>query len=189
MFLANNGYYWEDFVAGKIDIWSICEGHQLVAVLSVKRATNQVNEARGPLNRNIALRHIHHVALFCRKARFSISTQCEGLLAEYAESPILGPRIVVLDKCIAEYAEWPNAVRIDIVGAEYPGWPMSNRYMILSVSFDSALSCAREILTGRNHQEAMREFGAKRLRKIVQNVALDEVTPTVVQHRLLALAA
>jgi hypothetical protein len=187
--LAQNNYHWEEFVSGKIDIWSLRVDSQLVAVLAVKKASNRISEARGPFNKIISVRHIQDVALFCRKADFSIPADCEGLLAEYAENPMLGPKIVVLDDCIAEYAEWSNSVRIDIVDQDYHGWPISIGYNVLSLVFDPAVSCAREILDGRNLPDTVKSFGGERLRQIVQTIAMDEATPSLVQHRLLALAA
>jgi hypothetical protein len=191
--LRENADLWEEFASGKIDFWSLREDAKIIAVLAVNRASKRVVEARGHLNRNIALRHIHGVALFCRKADFSISKDCNGLLAEYADYPVLGPKIVVLDDCVAEYAEWTNAVRIDfgseLVDREITDFAMDNLRVILSLTFDPATSCAAEILDSRDPRDAICTFGKKRLRKIMKIIALNEITPTLVQHRLLALAA
>jgi hypothetical protein len=189
--LSKSSHHWKAFVSGTVDFWSLHDDARLVAVLAVKRASNQVIEARGRLNRRIALRHIHDVALFCRKAGFSISERCVGLLAEYAECPVLGPKIVILDDCVAEYAEWSNAVRIDIEGEEVQveEWPFPDTPTTVSLAFDPSSSCAREILDGRDPRGAISAFGSERLRKIVKAIAMNETTPTLVQHRLLALAA
>lgn len=189
--LSKSADHWEEFASGRIDFWSLRDHTRVVAVLAVKRATKHVVEARGRLNKDIALRYVHDVALICRKADFSISTDCEGLLAEYAENPVLGPKVVVLGNCIAEYAEWPNAVRIDI-GSEVmmvAEFALINKRKILALAFDPTSSCAREILNDRDHRVAICEFGKRRLRKIVKSIALDAITPTLVQHRLLALTA
>lgn len=190
---------WKEFIFGTIDIWSLSEDDRLVAVLAVKRASNQVVEARGPLNKEIALCHVHDVASFCRKANLSISERCQGLLVEFAECPVVGPKIVLLDDCIVEYAEWPNAVRIDWSSAlrmnildeneKISEVRFTNSHSILSLAFDPASSCAREILDGRDAREAITAFGEAAVRKIVKTIAMDEIRPTLVQHRLLALTA
>ena len=100
---------------------------------------------------------------------------------------------MVLDDCVAEYAEWTNAVRIDfgseLVDREITDFAMDNLRVILSLTFDPATSCAAEILDSRDPRDAICTFGKKRLRKIMKIIALNEITPTLVQHRLLALAA
>ena len=119
------------------------------------------------------------------------------MLLEFAECPVLGPKIVLLDDRIVEYAEWPNAVRIDWSSAcrtsnleeEATELRFITPHSSLSLAFDPASSCAREILDGRDPRGAITVFGEAALRKIMKTIAMDEVRPTLVQHRLLALTA
>ena len=189
--LSESSDHWEDFVSGKIDVWSLCDDVRLVAVLSINQATHQVIEAKGPRNRSIAPRYIHDVARFCREGNLGISKDCEGLLAEYAERPVLGPKIVVLGDCVAEYTEWSDAVRIDVgnEGGDISALTFAEPSAILSLAFDPAVSCATEIIEVRDPRHAISTFGKKRLRKIIKTIAMNETTPTLVQHRLLALTA
>jgi hypothetical protein len=103
----------------------------------------------------------------------------------------------LLDDRIVEYAEWPNAVRIDwasacrtdILEEEATGLRFINPHSSLSLAFDPAESLAREILDGRDPRPAISAFGAGALRKIMKTIAMDEIRPTLVQHRLMALSA
>lgn len=188
--LSKSSDHWEGFVFGKIDIWSLSEDAQLVAVLSVNRATNQVTEARGPHNKIIAQRHVHQVALFCRQGGWGIS-RCDGLLAAYAEAPVLGPKLVVIGNTVAQYIEWPNAVRIDIGSEnddrEVTEFTLSNPPAVLWLAFDPVVSSGGETIAVRAPRRAIAAFGKKRLRKIVESIAMSLMTLTVVQHRLLTL--
>ena len=80
----------------------------------------------------------------------------------------------------ALYAEWPAAVRIDLGGP---------KGRVLSLTFDSAKPLARALREGDDPTEAVARFGPKALRRIVARVAMAQAEPTLVQHRLLALAA
>lgn len=152
--------YWERFASGKIDIWSLREDTRLVAVLASRWSIEPTSRSPGSTQQDpFCAPHSGH-GPFCQAAGISIPDDCEGLLAEYAE--------------------WSNAVRIDITDQadpDYHGWPFSIRHIVLSLAFDPALSCAREKLVGRNLPDAVKSFGAERLRKIVQTIAMDETTP------------
>jgi len=194
--LAESGDYWTDFVSGTRDIWAFREDARLVAILAVSRSLNEVLEVRGPRNRKIAFRHIRDLALFCRERNFTIWESCEGLLAEFAECPVLGPKVIVFDDCVVEYAEWSNAVRVDWSSAVETSVADENDEIwfkkpqaVLTLAFDPASSCAREILDGRDFGKAITAFGEATLRKIVKTIAMDQATPSLVQHRLLALTA
>ena len=113
----------------------------------------------------------------------------------------MGDRIVV-------YAEWADAVRIDVSRGGGNGHDEGGdgdreddgeallmellddrgRPRILA-AFDPVRPCANANLYGPDPRQVIAAFGAARLRRIVAGVALGCVEPTVVQHRLLALAA
>lgn len=188
--LAHNETYWEDFVSGSVDIWGLRKQSRLVAVLRVKRDENCIVEAKGPGNAAIGLLDARDVALFARVASLTIDGDCDGLLLDYAEPLLVEPKVVLLGREVALYAEWPAAVRIDLSDKDEP-FPFGNgsRIKRLVLSFDSARPLAMTILDGTDPRDAVEAFGRKALRQIVRSVALEQTTPSLVQHRLLALAS
>lgn len=187
--LSDNEEYWKQFASGEIDIWSLYNGDRLVAALEVKRATNKVAEAFGPSNATIGLHDVREVTQFCMVAGFGIGRECEGLLAEFATSFLVEPRLVEDGKRIAIYAEWPTAVRIDLSdsGSRMAMFGGSTETLVLS--FDPGRRCGESAFEQGDPRQSIARFGRKRLRRIVRAIALDQTAPTLVQHRLLALAA
>ena len=186
--LANAKEYWKRFADGQTDIWSVREGDRLVAVLEVGSETGRVEEAFGPSNVTVGPRDAHPVARFCGKAGFGIGPECEGLRDEFAAVPVLGPRSVRVGKRLAVYTEWPTGVRIDMT-------PNPKRFSLeehpdtLVLTFDPARSCAEEELQDGEARRAVTRFGRRALRRVAGSIARDQVVPTLVQHRLMALAA
>lgn len=188
--LAVNERYWEGFVSGGLDIWSLRSGSRLVTVLKVKRDKGCVVEAEGPGNQPVGLHDARDVALFCQAAGLAIGRNCNGLLADYAAQFLVEPRVVPLGREVAVYAEWPTAVRIDLSGGVElsEDWDGRSRRM-LTLAFDPACPLVAAVLHGPDPRDAVEAFGRKALRRIVQSVAMEQAVPSLVQHRLLALAA
>lgn len=188
--LAENETYWEGFVSGQTDIWSLRREDRLVAVLKVQRGGACVVEAKGPGNQPIGFHDARDVALFCEASGLTISRGCEGLLPNYASPFVIEPRVVPLGQEVALYAEWPAAVRIDLSGGVelLEDWDGRTR-RILALAFDPARPLAVAVLDGPDPRDAVKAFGRKALRRIVRIAAMEQVTPSLVQHRLLALAA
>lgn len=184
--------YWKSFVSGRTDIWSLRESGRLVAVLQA-RQDGPVTEAFGPGNAKIGLTAACQVATFCQAAGLRLEKAGLDLLPDFAKSPLIARRVVMLKSRIALYAEWPSAVRIDLSGGvggrralfESEEGPEHT----LTLAFDPRKSCAEEILGASDPRKAVERFGRKRLRRIVQSIAMDQTVPSLVQHRLLALAA
>ena len=189
--LAENVDYWQRFVSGALDIWALREGDRLVAVLAVERDKSCVSEALGPGNVCLALEEAQRVARFCARAEWTIGARCEGLLPDFAGPILVGPLRTMIGKRVVLYAEWQHAVRIDMSPPleEDSHFFYADRNKVLTLVFDPAKPCADEILAGPDPREAVCRFGAKWLRKIVSSVALGQAAPTLVQHRLLVLAA
>jgi len=187
--LATCEDHWAMFALGDIDFWSIREGNRLVAILKVKRSINQVAEALGPSNATIDLRDVGNVAQFCATTGLEIGPECVGLLTEYAQPMIVKPRTIEIGRRIAVYAEWPNAVRIDLSnkGGRHVG-PRGSAET-LALSFDPARSCGESLLEHDLFRPAIARFGEKHVRRIVRAISLDQTIPTLVQHRLLTLVA
>ena len=187
--LSDNEDYWKQFASGDIDIWSLHDGNRLVAALEVKRASNEVAEAFGPSNATISLHDIREVTQFCMVAGFGIGRGCDGLLAEFATPYLVEPRVVEDGKRIAIYAEWPTAVRIDLSDSSSRMTIFSGLTETLALSFDPERRCGESALEQGDPRQSIVRFGRKRLRRIVRAIALDQTAPTLVQHRLLTLAA
>ena len=188
--LTDRTEYWEKFAADQIDIWHIRDGNRLVAILEVKRAQNCVVEAHGPSNKAIGIQDVRHVALFCAEAGFNIGPDCDGLLPDYTAPFLVEPRLVEIGKQIAIYAEWPTAVRIDMSATRVRGRRrFGGTTETLMLSFDPDQACGASALGENDPRQAISVFGRKEVRKIVRAIALTQVAPSLVQHRLLALAA
>ena len=187
--LSNNEDYWKQFASGKIDIWSLHDGDRLVAALEVKRASNEVVEAFGPSNATIGLHDVREVTQFCMVAGFAIGRGCEGLLTEFATPYLVAPRVIEDGKRIAIYAEWPTAVRIDLSASSGRETLFGGSTETLALSFDPDRRCGESALEQGDPRQLIVRFGRKRVRRIVRAIALDQTAPTLVQHRLLALAA
>ena len=187
--LADSEQYWERFIAGKVDIWSLRGPSGLIAVLEIEGT--RVTEILGPKNTTLAVEQAHRVACFCDHVGWIIDQNCEGILSEFAGPVVVSPRHIVIGKRVAVYAEWKNAVRIDVSNkAKHNAF--ASRFgdeNTLVLAFDSERPCADEIINGSDPRKAIKRFGTKKLRKIMREVALGHVDPTLVQHRLLALAA
>ncbi len=189
--LADDEEYWKSFASGRIDIWSLRDGNRLVAILEA-RQDGRVTEVFGPRNAPIKLVAVSQVAAFCEVAELELEAGLD-LLPDFAASPLIARRVVMLKSRIALYAEWPTAVRIELsskagglralLGSE------DGPERTLTLSFDPEKSCAEMILGAADPRKAVKRFGRKQLRRILQNVALDQTVPSLVQHRLLALAA
>ena len=187
--LANSEAHWRRVADGHSDIWSIREGDRLVAVLEVARDDRRVVEAQGTANAAISARDIHPVAQFVRAAGFDVDEECYGLLPEFAQAPIVGPTIIVVKRRVALYVEWPLAVRIDISGENDFARLGLTKSTTLALAFDPNLSCAEDLLATPSLDAEIRRLGRRNVRRIVQAVALAGPAPTLVQHRLQALAA
>lgn len=204
--LADHERYWRRFAAGELDVWALRGGDGLAAVLAVSEG--RVEEAFGPRNAVIGLVEAGAVARFCARMGWAIGEDCEGLLPQYAGAIRIGPLRLSLGGRVALYAEWADAVRIDLSrrhadagGAgdneeEEDEEPLLAALLdatpgprILALAFDPARPCADAILYDADPRGAVTAFGAAALRRIVADVALGCAEPTVVQHRLLALAA
>ncbi len=187
--LADEKEYWEKFAAELIDIWHIRDGNRLVAILEVKRAQNRVVEAYGPSNMAIRIQEVRHVALFCAEVGFNIGPNCSGLLPDYTAPFLVEPKLVEVGKQIAIYAEWPTAVRIELSAPSARGLRrVGRRAETLTLSFDPDQPCGTAAFGESDPRREISAFGRKEVRKIVRAVALTQVAPTLVQHRLLALA-
>lgn len=181
---------WKRFANGVADVWSVRRGPMLVAVLEVHRASGTVVAVAGPRNRRIASADAHPLAQLCRAAGLQISDACEGLRMEFAEAPVLGPITLCIEDRVASYTEWSNAVRIDLSTRAHALDLFAERKTVqLALSFATQHSCVDQILSGDDPRGAIKHFGRKKLRRIVSQIALSQVTPSMVQHRLLALSA
>lgn len=187
--LSDNKDYWKQFASGEIDIWSLHDGDRLVAALEVKRASNQVAEAFGPSNATIGLHDARDVTRFCTVAGFGIGRGCEGLLTEFATPYLVEPRVIEDGKRIAIYAEWRTAVRIDLSDSSNRMAMFGGSMETLALSFDPDRRCGESVLEQDDPRQSIVRFGRKRVRRIVRAIALDQTAPTLVQHRLLTLAA
>lgn len=190
--LADNEEYWKSFASDRTDIWSLRNGGRLVAILEARR-DGRVTEVFGPRNAPIGLAAVGQVAAFCQAAELELEGAGLDLLPDFAGPPLIARRVVPLKSRIALYAEWPTAVRIDLSDKAGDRWAFLGSQegpdRTLALSFDPALSCAEMILGAADPRKVVKRFGRKQLRRIVQNIALDQAEPSLVQHRLLALAA
>jgi|TARA_R100001369_G_scaffold91609_1_gene133406 hypothetical protein len=187
--LADNRDYWEEFRSGDYDFWSLRQEDRLIAVLKVEKGENQVVEALGPSNNTIGINDVRQVATFCKEAGLRIGAKCDGLCADYAAPFQVEPTLIKIKGRFAIYAEWPTAVRIDMRKEDASGLAFLYQTKVLELSFDSQRSCVDMVFEGQNHLHEVKAFGRKELRKIVRHVAMCQTNPTLVQHRLLALAA
>lgn len=94
-----------------------------------------------------------------------------------------------LGKRIAIYAEWPTAVRIDLSDSSSRMATFGGSTEALALSFDPDRRCGESALEQGDPRQSIACFGRKRVRRIVRAIALDQTAPTLVQHRLLTLAA
>lgn len=193
--LADQEGLWSAFVEGRTDVWSLRDGGRLVAVIEASQG-GRIMEVLGPANRPIGLAEAGLVARFCMTAGLTLPGPGSNLLPEFADQAVIDRRTVRLGKRVAVYSEWPTAVRIDLSVKAGGADVMRALYgdgagieHTLALSFDPALSCAEAIMGDDNPREAIRRFGRKNLRRIVGTVAMGDVNPSLVQHRLLALAA
>ena len=189
--LADNEEHWKSFASGRTDIWSLRDGDRLVAILEARR-DGRVTEAFGPRNTPIELAAVGQVAAFCQAAGLKLEAGLD-ILPDFAEPPLIARRVVKLKSRIALYAEWPTAVRIDLSGKAGGLRALlgseDGPERTLALSFDPEKSCAEMILGTGDPRKEVKRFGRKQLRGIVQEVALGQTAPSLVQHRLLALAA
>lgn len=184
--MVTDSNFWKRFAHGVADVWSA----RRVAVLEVHRASGTVVAIAGPRNRRIAAADAHPLAQLCRAAGLQISDACEGLRMEFAEAPVLGPITLCIEDRVANYTEWSNAVRIDLSTRAHALDLFAERKTVqLALSFATQHSCVDQILSGDDPRGAIKRFGRKKLRRIVSQIALSQVTPSMVQHRLLALSA
>lgn len=182
--LADTQEYWKSFFEGQTDIWSLRNGDRLVAVLETDQ-NSTVKGVFGPANEPTGPAEAHGIARFCEVAGLSLERTDLDLLPEFAAPAVVDNRVILLGRRVAFYSEWHEAVRIDLC----EGMGRSRRLQTLTLAFDPRLTCAEEILCGRDRRVAIERFGRKKVRKIVQEVALSQAAPSLVQHRLLALAA
>lgn len=183
--LERTSHYWEKFLSGGSDFWAVRRGGRLVAVVQNNRGTAQVIEAKGPRNRPLPLGDVQAVARFCVAAGLAIDRGCDDLLPQFAGPLVVGPRHVRIEDAVAVYAEWDRAVLI-AVNSSGRLRPRCDR---LALSFDADRPVAAAVIDGDTCAREVRQFGPKMLRRIVGAIALDQREPTLVQHRLLALAA
>lgn len=187
--LATRDESWRRLAEGERDYWSLREGDRLVAVLEVGRPGGEVVEALGPANATVGLRDARDVARFCEAAGLRIGAGCAGLLPGFAAEPVVAPTVVEVGGRVALYAEWPAAVRVDLGGEAGTWWGGQGPARVLALAFDPGRPLAEAILGGDDPRGAVAGFGRRRLRRIVGSVARGHATPTLVQHRLLALSA
>lgn len=192
--------YWQRFSDGSLDLWALRGAGGPAAVFAVSQG--RIEEVFGPRNTVLGPEQVHAVAQLCARAGWVISDGCEGLLPQFAGPIRVGPLRLALGDQVAVYAEWADAVRIDmsrgneddedgddeeaLLAALLDQAPGPH---ILALAFDPARSCTDAILYGADPRPAVAAFGPARLRRIVANVALGCAVPTMVQHRLMALAA
>lgn len=81
-------------------------------------SANRIVEARGPRNSAISSQDVHEVAAFARSAELTWDADCDGILPDFADEPIIGPQMITLGGKVAFYTEWSTAVRIDLVTSE-----------------------------------------------------------------------
>ena len=184
--------HWTAFARKEVDVWSVRAKGRLLAVLRADRV-GQVTEIRAPSNATVPVADVQAVARLCVRAGLDLSG-CKGdVLPAFAEAPRLVRWVRVKDR-VAVYAEWPGAVRIDL-GFDTRGWPLlnigqtSDPSRTLALGFDITVPCGAEVLGEDGLGSAVRRFGRKWVRRVVGAVALEETAPSLVQHRLLALAA
>jgi hypothetical protein len=187
--LVDSRNYWKGFRARDHDFWAVRQGNRLIAILRVERHENRVVEALGPENRTISLNDVRQVATFCKEAGLQIGTTCDGLRAEYAAPFQVDPTPVKIKGYFAIYAEWPTAVRIDMRKEDTSSLSIFHRNKVLELSFSPQRSCLDMVFEGDDHLYEVKKFGRKKIRKILGHVAMSQTEPTLVQHRLLALAA
>ena len=196
--LADLERYWQRFDHGDLDLWAVREADTLVAVLAV--AGTRVREAFGPGNAVVPLDRVQAVARVCARAGWTVHDGCEGLLPEYVGPILVGPLRLTVDDRVVAYAEWADAVRIDMSGGADDGADGEVAFLMdmldgirrprtLALASDPVQPCADAILYGPDPRPAVAAFGIDRLRSVVAGVALGRAVPTVVQHRLMALAA
>ncbi len=183
--LDDNPDYWKEFRAGDVDFWALRQDDRLIAILKVERRENLAVEALGPSNTTIGLKDVRQVAIFCKEAGLQIGTNCDGLRAEYAMPFEVSPMPVKIKGRVAIYAEWATTVRIDMCREDAPFY----RNEVIELSFDPQRSCVDMVIDGQSQLHEIKTFGRKKLRKIIQHIAMCQTKPTLVQHRLLALAA
>lgn len=187
--------HWTAFAREEANVWSVRAEGRLLAVLWADRA-GRVTEIRAPSNATVPVADVQAVARLCVRAGLDLGG-CEGdVLPAFAEAPRLVRWVRVKDR-VAVYAEWQGAVRIDL-GCEADGrrgWPLftigpaSDPDRTLALGFDAAVPCGAGALGEDGPGRAVRRFGRKWVRRVVGAVALEETAPSLVQHRLLALAA
>lgn len=180
---------WEAFARGEVDIWALHRGAWLVGVLEVTRdgpAAGTLAAALGPRNAAIGAADAPAVAAFCRAAGIVIGQETDLLLPEFADPPLLGPRTVVVGEAVAVFVEWPGAVRVDIRGGRR-GCP--GGLQVVALAFDPGRSLAESTMAGEAGLRGLDGRTRKLLRKVVRAVAMEQAVPSLVQHRLLALAA
>lgn len=187
--LASDSDSWKSFLDGKVDIWRFTDRGRVMAAVEATR-DGVVTEILGPSNARVPLGSAGKAALLCQAAGLSLERPELGLLPEFAEPGLIDKRVVMLGKRVAVYSEWTAAVRID-VSTDGQGWRdargVANDTLVLS--FDPARACGEETLGARDPREAVDHFGRKRLRRIVGQIAMAQAAPSLVQHRLLALAS
>lgn len=178
------------FAQSRTDIWALRDGDRLVAVLEVSLPRNSVLQVRGPRNFSLTLDDARDVARFCRAAALKVGKTCDGLRPYYADAPLLGPVAIEVDGSVSLYAEWHEGVRIEGYQDGDRAWmDFFLGENLFELSFDLSRPLGVELATSPEPAKAAKKFGKKRLRRIVARVALNQLQPTIVQHRLLALAA
>ena len=136
------------------------------------------------------------VAVFCQAAGFDLHDGNFYILPGFAETPLIAGRVITLGTRIAVYAEWPTAVRIDLSSPAggRNDWRRALRAdegpeQTLALSFDPCQTCGEALLDAKDPRSAVKPFGRKKIRRIMPQPTLETREPTLVQHRLLALAA
>ena len=181
--LANWMEHWESFTKNRKDFWSIRRGGKLVGVLSM--SNNEVEEIFASNNKVLAYDDSIAVARFCAAAGWTLKAGCEGILPQFAGPVIVGPTRLLFGNWIAIYIEWETAVRIDL--SKDPSHPWLREPTSLLLAFDQDRPLADMVLNGAGPRSEVSDFGKKRLRKVMHQVAMGQHTPTLVQHRLMAL--
>ncbi len=158
-------------------VWALRDGPRLLAVVTSQ--DGRAVEAKGPRNAPIGLHDVRDVARLISAA--GLAGGEVGLHAQFAGEPVLVPTAVETRDRWAYYCEWRDAalLQVDDVGESHR----------LALSFDPDLPLAvayADRHTDPRHEVA--QFGRKRLRRIMKEVANRSAAPTLVQHRLLALS-
>lgn len=189
--LKHDAEHWRRFMGGQSDFWVLRDGDRIAAVLESRCSDGRLLQAQAPGNAEIARCDSRPVAAFCLAAGLRVGQEdFPDLQPEFIPDPLLSQTVIYRD-WIATYDEWPDAVRIAVAGPSSRPFRSRrfrrNRKLVMTIPNDRPVAVA--IVEGQDLPALVEEFGKKTLRKIVSQVALAQTTPSLVQHRLLALAA